>query len=461
MTSSNPIVSGNTISLERTIKAPVELVFEAWIKPEHIQHWWGPAGFTNTISQMDTTPGGEWVFVMHGPDGKDYPNVMKYKELELNKKIVMEHTVQPYFCMTVLFEAQGNHTCIKITNEFESAEMLQQIIKAVNAAEGLKQNIDKLEDHMHLQDLAISMEVNRTFKAPKLLVWQAFTEAAHFSKWWGPKGCAIQVAQLDLKPGGLAHYNMQMPNGAIMWGMFKYIDLQAPDKIVFINSFSDADGGLTGNPYLSVWPLEVQNTLTLESQADGTTLLTIKGYPINASMAERQAFANMTAMMKQGFGGTFNSLDHHLAVMLAQGKTPIVMERVLNAPVEKVWRAITNKDEIKQWSFDIAAFEPIPGFEFSFKGGKPDGIVYTHLCKVVAADECRKLSYTWQYEGFEGTSLVTMELTAQGNQTHFKLTHSDMENMQIENDNFAVDNFIAGWTNIIHTLLTNYVENKN
>lgn len=46
--------------ITRTLNAPVELVWEVWSKAEHIAQWWGPNGFTNTITKMDFTPGGEW-----------------------------------------------------------------------------------------------------------------------------------------------------------------------------------------------------------------------------------------------------------------------------------------------------------------------------------------------------------------------------------------------------------------
>lgn len=59
--------------IKRTLNAPIELVWEVWTKPEHIAQWWGPTGFTNTITKMDMVAGGEWVLTMHGPDGTDYP----------------------------------------------------------------------------------------------------------------------------------------------------------------------------------------------------------------------------------------------------------------------------------------------------------------------------------------------------------------------------------------------------
>ncbi|MGN6569752.1 MAG: SRPBCC domain-containing protein, partial [Flavipsychrobacter sp.] len=72
------------IRLTRTLNAPVDLVWEAWTNPEHVANWWGPNGFTNTISKMDMQAGGEWNLVMHGPDGTDYDNKSIFREVIQN-----------------------------------------------------------------------------------------------------------------------------------------------------------------------------------------------------------------------------------------------------------------------------------------------------------------------------------------------------------------------------------------
>src|SRR3954469_24322675 len=85
------------ISISRLFNAPIELVWEVWTKPEHIVQWWGPNGFTNTITKMEVAPGGEWDLIMHGPDGTDYKNKSVFKEVIKHKKIVYEHVSAPKF----------------------------------------------------------------------------------------------------------------------------------------------------------------------------------------------------------------------------------------------------------------------------------------------------------------------------------------------------------------------------
>jgi len=134
--------------LTRTLDAPVELVWEVWTKPEHIANWWGPNGFTNTIHKMDFRPGGEWDFVMHGPDGTDFKNTHYYKEIIPLKRIVMEHITGPKFTATIDFEARGDKTEIRWWMLFESAEQFIQVVKTFKADKGLEQNIDKLNAYL-------------------------------------------------------------------------------------------------------------------------------------------------------------------------------------------------------------------------------------------------------------------------------------------------------------------------
>jgi len=136
------------IFLSRTLNAPVALVWEVWTQPEHIANWWGPTGFTNTISTMDMRAGGEWNLVMHGPDGKDYINKSIFKEVILHKKIVYEHVSYPRLVATIEFAEQGDKTLITWHMLFESREQFIEVAKAHKVVEGQKQNVEKLEAYL-------------------------------------------------------------------------------------------------------------------------------------------------------------------------------------------------------------------------------------------------------------------------------------------------------------------------
>jgi uncharacterized protein YndB with AHSA1/START domain len=135
---------------------------------------------------------------------------------------------------------------------------------------------------------------------------------------------------------------------------------------------------------------------------------------------------------------------------------PFVIERTYNAPAEKVWQAITDKDKMKQWYFDLQEFKPEVGFEFQFSGGSKEK-TYLHLCKVTEVEKGRKLTHSWQYDGYPGESFVTWELFAEGDKTRVKLTHTGLETFPSEPD-FARTSFEKGWTSIVGTSLKEYLE---
>ncbi len=137
---------------------------------------------------------------------------------------------------------------------------------------------------------------------------------------------------------------------------------------------------------------------------------------------------------------------------------PIRMERIYNAKVKKVWQAITDNNQMKQWYFDIAEFKPEVGFEFQFTGEGKDGEKYIHLCKVVEVIKEKKITYSWRYDGFEGNSFVTFELSAEGEETKLKLTHTGLETFPANNPDFAKESFTEGWNYITGTSLKQFVE---
>jgi uncharacterized protein YndB with AHSA1/START domain len=137
---------------------------------------------------------------------------------------------------------------------------------------------------------------------------------------------------------------------------------------------------------------------------------------------------------------------------------PLVVERTFNAPVALVWKAITNQADMKQWYFDLPEFKAEVGFEFEFSV-EHKGTKYHHCCKITEVVPQKRLAYTWRYEGHPGDSLVVFDLTAEGDKTRLKLTHSGLETFPPLPD-FARKNFAEGWTDIIGTALKQYVENK-
>lgn len=289
-------VTEREIIMSRLLNAPRELVWKVWTQPEHLAKWWGPVGFTATSKNMNLSIDGEWRFVMHGPDGRDYQNRIVFTEIKKHELLKYKHAgdeeTEPIsFEVKITFAAEGRKTRLKMVMTFTSAAELARVEKEYGAIEGGIQHIACLEEY------------------------------------------------------------------------------------------------------------------------------------------------------------------------LAQAKTtePFVIERLLNAPVATVWKAITNKEEIKKWYFELTEFEPEVGFEFSFTGGT-EGKSYLHLCKVTAADKEKKLAYAWHYDGYKGNTEVTFELFAEGDKTRLLLTHTGLNTLPKNNKDFAYENFEEGWAHIIGKSLSEYLE---
>jgi uncharacterized protein YndB with AHSA1/START domain len=136
---------------------------------------------------------------------------------------------------------------------------------------------------------------------------------------------------------------------------------------------------------------------------------------------------------------------------------PFTIERTFHAPVEKVWKAITDKDQMKEWYFSLEDFKPEVGFEFRFEGGDECN-KYIHICRILEVIPNKKLSHTWQYEGQEEQTIVTWELSGEGDNTKVKLTHEGLEKIAHHGPAFAPNNFAEGWTAIIGTSLEKYLD---
>ncbi len=154
--------------------------------------------------------------------------------------------------------------------------------------------------------------LTRVFNAPRELVFKVWADPEHFGKWWGPKGFSLTVSKMDVRPGGMFLGSQKSPEGFVMWGKFVYQEVNAPEKLVFVQSFSDEEGNTVRAPFNAHWPLEIINILTL-TEEDGKTTLTVRGGPLNANDAEWAAFEEMRPMVQQGFGGTFDQLADYLA----------------------------------------------------------------------------------------------------------------------------------------------------
>lgn len=319
-------VSDRDFVIARIFAAPRERVYKAWVDSRLMGQWWGPAFFTNPVSEVDPRPGGKYRLVMRSPEGQDYTCLGQFQSLVENVRLEMtidcsEHPEEWFdlvfpgrdrskgkpeliIPMTVTFEEARGETRMTVRLHYQSAELRDSMLK-IGMREGWSQSLDKLTE------LAGGLRVVRLFDAPKHLVWRANTESEHLSQWWGPKGFTWVGCKMEFQPGGTFQYCMSAPNGQEMWGRFVYLEIVPEERVTFVSSFSNPEGGVTRHPMSKTWPLGILNTLTLLTCGD-KTMVTLCGYPINATAEERQTFEDAREGVRQAFGATWDQLDEYL-----------------------------------------------------------------------------------------------------------------------------------------------------
>jgi uncharacterized protein YndB with AHSA1/START domain len=156
---SPPSPTDREIVIDRLIDAPRETVFGVWSKPEHIDAWWGPRGFTNTTHSMDFRAGGEWRYDMHAPTGEVFANKNVYTEVTPPSRIAYYHggagdvLNDPHAAhVTVTFDDESEgRTRLVMRMVFGSAEQREYLAREFRAVEGGNQTIDRLQEYVTSQ----------------------------------------------------------------------------------------------------------------------------------------------------------------------------------------------------------------------------------------------------------------------------------------------------------------------
>ncbi len=143
--------------------------------------------------------------------------------------------------------------------------------------------------------------------------------------------------------------------------------------------------------------------------------------------------------------------------MKSKLEKPVVVARTFDASAEKIWQAITDKNQMKLWYFDLPEFRAEVGFEFQFPGGPSPEKQYLHLCKITEAVPGKKLTYSWRYDGHAGESFVTFLLTPKSEKTVLRVTHRGLETFPQDNPDLAKGEFTVGWKEIIGTNLKKFL----
>lgn len=307
----------NELQIIRLYEAPVKAVWDAWTDPEQVAKWWGPRGFTLTTHSKDLRPGGSWAYTMHGPDGTNYENKTKYYEVEKYSRLVYDHGGNddrpPLFRVTVSFTEIKGKTRMEMIMSLPTVEAATETRKFIKSAGG-DSTWDRLAEYLEKESTGKDQFViNRTFEAPIAKMFDIWTNPQHFSKWLAPKGFNMEFLKADIKPGGSTFYFMT--DGTLkMYGQAKYLEMQAPHRLVYTQQFCDEQGNISRHPLAPTWPETMLTTVEFAEEDTEHTRVTVTWECYGkTSDEELETFIKSRAGMSQGWTGSFDKLEDYLS----------------------------------------------------------------------------------------------------------------------------------------------------
>lgn len=302
----------------RELNAPRERVFNFWTDPKLLAQWWGPRGFTNPACEADPRPGGSILIHMRAPDGKVWPMKGIFNEIVKPSRIVFSNTPldekgSPMFetLTTVTLAEEGGKTKLAVRAKAENAPAYAAPMLD-GMEEGWSQSLDRLLEKVAERYGESLFVISRAYEASRERLFRAWTKPEQMMNWLGPKGGAVLKAKMNLRPGGTYHYGTQLPDGTKSWGKFVYREILKPERLVWVNSFSDENGAITSHPMSPNWPRETLTTVTFAEQS-GKTNVSIQWVPINATDLEIKTFEEGRQSMLIGWGGSLDQLGKYLA----------------------------------------------------------------------------------------------------------------------------------------------------
>ena len=309
----------NELYLERVYDAPLKMVWDAFVDPKQAANWWGPRGFTITTKSKDLKPGGQWIYTMHGPDGKDWPNIATYHEVEKYARLVYDHgateTTPPLFRVTAEFKDLGkNKTKFEMTMALATEEAAKEIAKFIKAAGG-NSTWDRFAEYLEKEQSKKEIFViNRSFNTDINTMFKMWTEPEHFSKWLAPTGMNMSFIRAEIKPGGKSFYKMANDeNTFALYGTVEYKEITKPNRIVYAQQFADEKENIAKHPGAPTWPETMLTTVSFTEESANQTRVTIQ-WEIEGTFTqeEMQAFIKERGGMTQGWTGSFDKLEEYL-----------------------------------------------------------------------------------------------------------------------------------------------------
>jgi uncharacterized protein YndB with AHSA1/START domain len=301
----------------RLIAAPRELVWKALTTPEHLKHFWGPDGFTNTFKTYDLKVGGQALFTMHGPDGTDWPNRFVFLAIDPPRLLRWDHDnggegpVDHKFVGELELTEEAGKTRIELRMTESSIAARDAV--AQYAVAGGQQNLDRLAAFVApMANEKNRFVIERSFPVSQARLFKACTDVNEMMQWYSPGGMTTIKAEQDLRPGGVYHYGLSSGQGHEMWGKVTYKEITPNSRLVYSQSFSDPQGGLTRHPMAPQWPLEIVTVMEFIPGGEMQTRLKISWIYAGVDDAEGETFRGAHEGMKGGWTGTLDALAAYL-----------------------------------------------------------------------------------------------------------------------------------------------------
>lgn len=308
----------NELHITRIYEASVKMVWDAWTDPKQVAQWWGPRGFTLTTHSKDLRSGGSWAYTMHGPDGTDYPNKTQYLEVEPYKRLVYDHGGNddrpPMFRVTVLFTETKGKTKMEMTMALPTPEAAEEARKFIKKAGG-DSTWDRLAEYLGKESTGKDkFVINRSFPVSREVMFKMWTDPKHFSQWLPPTGFTMKFIRADIRAGGGTFYLMTNGENVKMYGKAEYLEILAPERIVYTQKFCDEHEKVSRHPFAPTWPETMLTTVTFAEEDNQNTRITIVWEVYGAATREEmETFIKARGGMTQGWTGSFDKLEEYIA----------------------------------------------------------------------------------------------------------------------------------------------------
>ena len=297
-----------------------------------------------------------------------------------------------------------------------------------------------------------SVRFERILDHPIQKVWEAITRPEQLAEWLGETNIELKEGgevKVTTKGGVMGGKITQCEEGSLLeytwWkgSIVRYELLMEGEgrcRLIFTHSLLSASqtmGAATG------WHYHMDAlTIVLDGKK-------IPQWPI-------EAWEKISGVAAAHYKTLLDSTEEKVRIASA----PLILERTFDAPIAEVWKAITGKEEMRQWYFDIKAFKPEVGFEFTFTAEHEDK-KYVHYCRVTDVIPGRRLAYTWRHRNIPGISLLTFELSPEGGKTKLRLTHEGLENFANAGPDFTRGSYTQGWTYFMDKALKEFLARRH